>query len=65
MVPVKGSTSPNFRADLVEQVEGAGDRVRVRVAVTDVGGAGGVFMIPVTFETTAGSEAMYATGVVR
>jgi hypothetical protein len=59
------TTSPGFRADLVEQVEGAGDRVRVRVAVTDVGGAGGVFMIPITFDTTAGSEAMYATGVVR
>lgn len=59
------TTNPNFRADLVEQVEGAGDRVRVRVAVTNVGGPGGVFMIPVTFDTTAGTEAMYATGVVR
>ncbi|MDB3961488.1 DUF1573 domain-containing protein [bacterium] len=59
------TTSPNFRADLVEQIEGAGDRVRVRVAVTNVGGAGSVFMIPITFDTTAGSEAMYATGVVR
>ncbi len=59
------TTNPNFRADLVEQIEGAGDRVRVRVAVTNVGGAGGVFMMPITFDTTAGSEAMYATGVVR
>ncbi len=59
------TTNPDFRADLVEQVEGAGDRVRVRVAVTNLGGAGSVFMIPITFDTTAGSEAMYATGVVR
>lgn len=59
------TTNPDFRADLVEQAEGAGDRVRVKVAVTNLGDREGVFMIPVDFETTAGSEAMYVTGVVR
>ena len=59
------SEDPNFRTDLLEQVEGDGDRVRIKVAITPLTGQTGVFMIPVRFDTTAGSEVMYVVGTIR
>lgn len=59
------SGDPNFRTDLLEQVEGDGDRVRIKVALTPLTGQTGVFTVPVTFETTAGSEVMFVVGTIR
>ena len=59
------SGNPDFRTDLLEQVEGDGDRVRIKVAVTPLTRQTGVFTVPVTFETTAGSEVMFVVGTIR
>ncbi|MDG2022434.1 MAG: DUF1573 domain-containing protein [Phycisphaerales bacterium] len=59
------SENANFRTDLLEQVEGDGDRVRVKIAVTPLTGQTGVFMVPVRMDTTAGSEVMYVVGTIR
>ena len=59
------SGNPDFRTDLLEQVEGDGDRVRIKIAVTPLTGQTGVFMVPVTFDTTAGREVMFVVGTIR
>ncbi len=59
------SGDPNFRTDLLEQVEGDGDRVRIKIAVTPLTEQAGVFTVPVTFDTTAGREVMFVVGTIR
>ncbi len=59
------SASPGFKADLIEQRRGDGDRLQVRLSVMSLSQKKGVFEIPVFFIAGNRSEAITVVGTVR
>ena len=59
------SLDPRFRATLLEQKPGDGDRVQVRVLVQPITNVKGVFQIPVQMTSGRRAESIFVVGTVR
>ena len=59
------SLDPRFRATLLEQNPGDGDRVQVRIAVQPLTNAKGVFQVPVQMTSGRRAESIFVVGTVR
>jgi len=59
------SENPAFKINLIRQVDGDGDRIRIDASVTPGPDAKGPFVIPISCRTLRGAETMYLVGTVR